>query len=125
MRKSYLTTGLAIAIDALAIGAVNVIFSFIYWLTTGAKGAYLPVLSNLLFIEGIVIFVFGGLIEFFHKGEMPETYRMLMSPLKIIGVQEEKEDIAEPGEYDTGWMLLFLGAALIVLSVAALFEFLI
>ncbi len=125
MRKSYLTTGLAIAIDALAIGAVDVILSFIYWLATGAKGAYLPVLSNLLFIEGIVIFVFGGLIGFFHKGGMPETYRMLMSPLKIIGVQEEKEDIAEPGEYDTGWMLVFLGAALIVLSVAALFEFLI
>jgi hypothetical protein len=66
MQKGYLTDGLVIVIGALALAAVCAAISCGYWLATGANGAYLTVLSNLLFIAGALILFFGATVEFFH-----------------------------------------------------------
>jgi hypothetical protein len=123
MRKSYLVAGLAIAIDVLAVGVLDAIVSLVYWLATGAKEAYLPVLSSLLFIEGGIILTIGCIIAFFHVRYTEGIYKTIMSPLKTLGINAEKEEREDPGE--VGWLLIFLGTALIVLSIVASFEFLI
>ncbi len=123
MRKSYLATGLAIAIDALVLGAATAIVCLAGWLGTGANGAYLTIVSNVLFYEGGLLLVFGAMIGLFRLRGTSNIARLLMSPLRLLGIARVQEEDTT-GE-NTGWLLIFLGAAVIALSLVVLAGYLI
>jgi hypothetical protein len=127
MPKNWTGAGLAVLIDALAVTAVTAVLALAYWLVTGANGEYQTIVSNVLFIEGGVILTFGALLSFFKIGGTTEIRRLILSsalPFERRGFTPAAcEDNDE--EQDAGWLLIFLGATLIVFSILTSFNHLI
>jgi hypothetical protein len=127
MPKNWTRAGLAVLIDALAVTAVTAVLTLLYWLVTGANGEYLTIISNALFIEGGVILTFGALLSFFKIGGTTEIRRLILSsvlPFERRGfIPASGEDNDE--EQGAGWLLIFLGATLIVFSFLTSFNHLI
>jgi hypothetical protein len=128
MPEKYAHAGLVILVDALAVTAVSAVLALLYWLVTGAGGDYLAIVSNLLFFEGGIILTFGALLEFFHLKQTQEIRRMLFSPLPLLerlGVGKAAGDDKKDEEQGAGWLLVFLGATLILFSIIASLQYLI
>jgi hypothetical protein len=127
MPKNWTRAGLAVLIDALAVTAVTAVLALLYWLVTGANGEYLTIISNALFIEGGVILTFGALLSFFKIGGTTEIRRLILSSVLPF---ERRGFIPAAGadndeEQGAGWLLIFLGATLIVFSFLTSFNHLI
>jgi hypothetical protein len=120
MLKKYASAGLAIVIDALVVTLLTAVLVLLYWLVTGASGEYLVIVSNILFLEGGVILTFGALIAFFNMGSTREIRRLIYSPLRSferIGFFRAAGLEDKDQEQGAGWLLIFLGATLIIFSV--------
>ena len=119
--KSYVSVGLAIFIDALIGAIVCAALASAWWFATGAQGTYIVDLSNLLFFAGGIVLVIGAFLEFFHVKGMGKIYKLLTFPVAyyrpgdMAGTAEEGMAAKEPA---TGWVLIFIGALLIALSIA-------
>ncbi len=128
MSQRYLAAGLAIVVDALAIAVVTAVLALVYWLVTGTTGGYLALVSNLLFFEGGIILVFGTLLEFFHIKETKEIRKLLFSPRPLFerfGFFPAGDQDNNDSEQGAGWVLIFLGATLIIFSIIVSFDYLI
>jgi hypothetical protein len=127
MSQRYRIVGLAIVIDALAIAITTAILALAYWLMTGTNGGYLALVSNLLFFEGGFILLLGALIEFFHIKETKKILKLLLTPgllFKRFGILPAGDEDSD-GKQGAGWVLIFLGAVLIIFSIIASFDYLI
>jgi hypothetical protein len=128
MPQRYLGDGLAIAVDALAIGILSAVLALAYWLVTGTNGEYLALVSNLLFFEGGIILVFGSLIEFFHIKETKKIRKLVFAPrqrFERLGSSPAADEDKNDDENGAGWPLIVLGATLIIFSIIVSFDYLI
>lgn len=126
MHQRYISTGLALLIDALAITVIAAALALIYWLVTGASGSYLVVLSNVLFLAGGAILTFGMLVEFIHLKGTKNIRKMLFIYQALRGryaVLEAADREISGRETGTGWLLIFLGFLLIIFSFGASLDF--
>jgi hypothetical protein len=120
MPGKYVAAGLAIVIDALIVAIAIAVVALLYWLVTGAGGDYMVILSDVLFFAGGVILTFGALVAFFKVGKTQEIRRLMLNPLRPLDLRgailNVGEDYEHEGEQEAGWLLIFLGATLIVFS---------
>ena len=127
MPGKYAAAGLAIVIDALIVAIAIAAGSLLYWGVAGSAGAYLDILADALFFVGGLILTFGALVAFFKVGRTGEIGRLLLSPLRLLklrGAIDEDDHADEEGQR-AGWLMIFLGATLIVFSFVASFGHLI
>jgi hypothetical protein len=120
MPPRYLSTGLALLIDALAIAIVVAVLALAYWAVTGISGNYLAVFSNALFFAGGIILIFGAVIEFMHIKGTVELRKMLLRPRAWFdrqGANDEANVAGEDEEPEAGWLLIFVGALLVAFSI--------
>lgn len=120
MPKKWTRAGLAVLIDALGLTIATAVMALVYWVVTGANGEYLTIVSNALFIEGGAILTFGALVSFFKMPGTTEIRRLVLNPVLPYerrrynrAAVEDKDD----EEQGAGWLLIFLGATLIVFSI--------
>jgi hypothetical protein len=128
MPPRYLSTGLALLIDALAIAIACAVLALTYWIASSAGGSYLATFSNVLFFAGGIILTFGALIELFHIRKTRDIRRILLRAGNIFNrtdVQKTADSDIEDDELNTGWLLIFIGALLIVFSLVASINYLI
>ena len=120
MPGKYAAAGLAIVIDALIVTIAIAAVTLLYWLVTGASGDYMVILSDVLFFVGGVILTFGAFVAFFKVGKTREIGKLVLSPLRPLALRGAilvpGEDNKGEGEQEAGWLLIFLGATLIVFS---------
>jgi hypothetical protein len=125
MPRNYARAGLAVAVDALGVAVACAALALAWWLATGAGGRYLEALSDALFFAGGITLTFGALIELFHLEGTRDIRKLLLAPLRLLekrGLIRSRDGDDEDDERGAGWLLIFLGAALITLSVAALLD---
>ena len=99
---------------------MTAVLALLYWAVTGANGEYLTILSNVLFFEGGIILTFGALLDFFRLKKTQEIRGLLLAPGLLFekhGIFRASGDEKKDEEHGAGWLLVFLGAALIVFSI--------
>jgi hypothetical protein len=120
MPRKWARAGLAVLIDALALTVVTAVLGLIYWVVTGANGEYLDIVSNILFLAGAIILTFGAFLAFFNISKTADIRKLLLNPVLLLegrglipaaGADDKDE------EQSAGWLLIFLGATLIVFSI--------
>jgi hypothetical protein len=128
MPPRFLSTGLALLIDSLVITVACAFLALTYWIASGAGGSYLATFSNVLFFAGGIILTFGALVELFHLKQTRDIRRMLLRSANIIKrthVRETADSDIDDDELNTGWLLILIGALLIIFSLLASFDYLI
>ena len=127
MPGKYVPYLMAIAFFTAAIVVINLILGFVYTAYTGLSGggglfqerSYFWALSNALFIEGAVILTIGAFLEFFYRSRSSQVAKGMMSVYDVFRNVYKIRDIPEnkrAEEGSGGWMLIFLGAMVILFS---------
>jgi hypothetical protein len=129
MLKKYLPLLVSIFFYAVAITVINLLLIFIYVAANGImSGAeifdahfYLTTVANLLFLEGVLVFVIGTFLEFMVKARSPSIARIMMLPYEVLSRRfpPEEKDLNAAGieEHGSGgWMPIFIGALVIIFS---------
>ena len=121
MTWPWIRESISICIVTVVIAIINALLIEAYLLVSASGSFFSETMSNLLFLEGGLIIVLGAIIEFFHIGHLWFLDRILMSPQVLFDVQRtlraRSSDVIRE-ERSTGWMLIFLGGLLILLSVS-------
>lgn len=100
---------------------------FIYSALTGFQPLeYFRMLSNILFFEGALVLTFGAFVEFFVKARSPSLGRSMLIPYevlsKLFALEAKDRDAARMDEESSGgWMLIAVGAVIIIASAAFAF----
>jgi hypothetical protein len=127
MIKKYLPAMLSILFYGAAILAINLLAVFIYGVFLGILNNedifqavfYFTTLANALFLEGGIILTVGAFLEFFIRSASPSVGRSMMRPYKLLSRQAaakipDKDAVNE--EYSGGWMLIFTGTMIVIIS---------
>ena len=129
MIRKYLPASLAVVLDALIIAVACAPVALAWWLATGAGGKYLDALSNALFFAGAIVLALGAFAEFFKVKEgRRQIYAAVNAPLRLLsghkmdgGTDQAEGDASQAA----GWLLIFIGGLLIIMSLAATLEYII
>lgn len=110
-----------------AIAGLTMLLVFIYSALTGFQPLeYFRMLSNILFFEGALVLTFGAFVEFFVKARSPSLGRSMLIPYevlsKLFALEAKDRDAARMDEESSGgWMLIAVGAVIIIASAAFAF----
>jgi len=131
MQEKYGALLFTILFYTIAILGIGLVIAFIIGAYIGLMSGtdifqapqFFRALSNVLFFTGAIVFTFGAFVEFFVKASSPSIARAMMLPHEVFSrrfaLEEKDKDAARTDEYAPGgWMLIAIGAIIIIISAA-------
>lgn len=128
MDKGHLKIVMAVFFYAFVILGVSLFAIFVYGVVVqdGVDSFNVPLslrmMSDLLFMLGGIILTLGAFLEFFARARSPSIARSLLTPFETFyrqyALKLEEVDDALMEEGQGGWMLIFIGALVILASAA-------
>src|SRR5208337_5011759 len=129
MVKKYLRELESILFYIAVILVINLLAVVIYGAIVGAlngtdifqASSFFGTVANALFFEGGIILTFGAFLEFFVKARSPSIGRSMMLPHEVFSrmaaLEAKDKDAARMEEdHSGGWMSIFLGTMIIIIS---------
>ncbi len=137
MFKKYALPAISIVFYVAVILAVNLLGAFLYGVFTGLSNGtdifqashFFRTLADALFFEGMIVLTFGAFVEFFIKSRSHDVAKRMFLPYSFVGRMVIRDDpptrqtvigAKDAGrteeKYAGGWMLIFLGALIIIFS---------
>lgn len=121
MDRGYLKIIMTVFFYAISILVVSLLAIFIYWAWKGGEASsFFRMASDLLFMVGGVILTLGAFVEFFARARSPSIARSLLSPFEAfyrqyaLSLKDMDDALMEEGP--GGWMLIFIGALVMLAS---------
>jgi len=111
MLKGYISAALALL--AIALGILIIDAAAVLACTLAGLGhSPAELISDVAFMEGGLILLLGAFLEFFHVKGTGKLSDLLLSPRKRFYKEPEPQN----EEINAGWLLIFLGGALMLPS---------
>ncbi|AFD00546.1 hypothetical protein Mtc_1803 [Methanocella conradii HZ254] len=130
MDKGHLKIVMAVFFYAFVILGVSLFAIFVYGVWRGVQDGVdifnvplsFRMMSDLLFMLGGIILTLGAFVEFFARARSPSIARSLLTPFEAFyrqyALKLKDVDDALMEEGPGGWMLVFIGALVMLASAA-------
>jgi hypothetical protein len=137
MQNKYMLPVVSIVFYVAVILAVSLLGAFVYGVATGIlhctdifqASHFFRTVADALFFVGMIVLTFGAFVEFFVKSRSHAVAKRMFLPYSPMGRMVIRDDppalrstigVNDTGRlekrYSGGWMLIFIGALIIIFS---------